>query len=118
MPRQRWSDERSAAGPPWARDALRRGPVAGSGATGRRKGAGRRGHRRWIEPHAARELIGISGLVDLLVIGSRAYGPLRAVLLGGVSGKVIRSASCPVIVIPNGAQSGIGSVFTKATHRA
>ena len=63
------------------------------------------------EGEAARALIAASALVDVLVIGSRGYGPLRAVLLGGVSGKVIRSASCPVIAIPNGARSAIGSVF-------
>ena len=63
------------------------------------------------EGDAARELIDVSDHVDVLVIGSRGYGPLRAVLLGGVSGKVIRSASSPVIAIPNGADPPIGSMF-------
>ena len=45
-------------------------------------------------------LIERSHELDLLVIGSRGYGPLRAVLLGGVSGRVIRDAACPVIVVP------------------
>jgi nucleotide-binding universal stress UspA family protein len=40
--------------------------------------------------------------VDLLVIGSRGYGPVRRVLLGGVSAKVIRSAPCPVLVVARG----------------
>ena len=71
------------------------------------------------EGDAARELIDVSGLVDLMVIGSRGSGPLRAVLLGGVSGKVLRGAACPVIAIPNGARSTIGSLFTAvATDRA
>ena len=33
--------------------------------------------------------------VDILIIGSRRYRPLRAVMVGGVSGQVIRSAACP-----------------------
>lgn len=40
---------------------------------------------------------------DLLVIGSRGYGPVRGVLLGSVSMDVLRSAACPVIVLPRGA---------------
>ena len=69
------------------------------------------------EGDAASELIDVSAEVDLLVIGSRGYGPLRAVLLGGVSGKVIRSAACPVIAIPNGAGSTLGSVFRRVGAR-
>ena len=38
--------------------------------------------------------------VDLLVLGSRAYGPVRRALLGSVSGGVVRHASCPVLVTP------------------
>jgi nucleotide-binding universal stress UspA family protein len=59
-------------------------------------------------------LIALSETVDLLVIGSRGYGPLKAVLLGGVSGQVIRSAACPVIVVPRQATSAVGSVFAAA----
>jgi nucleotide-binding universal stress UspA family protein len=40
--------------------------------------------------------------VDLLVCGSRAYGPVRRVLLGGVLRKLIRRAACPVVVVPRG----------------
>ena len=38
--------------------------------------------------------------VDLLVLGSRAYGPVRRALLGSVSHAVVRHASCPVLVTP------------------
>jgi nucleotide-binding universal stress UspA family protein len=38
--------------------------------------------------------------LDLLVLGSRGYGPLRRALLGGVSAEVMRTAPCPVIVVP------------------
>jgi nucleotide-binding universal stress UspA family protein len=60
---------------------------------------------------AAHELIGVSDAVDLMVLGSRGYGPLRAVLLGGVSGRVVCEAACPVIVVPNGARRAAASVF-------
>jgi nucleotide-binding universal stress UspA family protein len=42
--------------------------------------------------------------LDLLLIGSRGYGPLRAVMVGGVSGQLVREAACPVIVFPRGAR--------------
>ena len=38
--------------------------------------------------------------VDLLVLGSRGYGPLERALLGSVSGEVMRTAPCPVVVVP------------------
>jgi nucleotide-binding universal stress UspA family protein len=38
--------------------------------------------------------------VDLLVCGSRGYGPARRVLLGGVSSRLIRRARLPVAVVP------------------
>ncbi|MET0522060.1 MAG: universal stress protein, partial [Jiangellaceae bacterium] len=40
--------------------------------------------------------------VDLLVCGSRGYGPARRVLLGGVSSRLIRRARLPVTVVPRG----------------
>jgi nucleotide-binding universal stress UspA family protein len=40
---------------------------------------------------------------DLLVCGSRAYGPVRRVLLGGVLRRLVRRAACPVMVVPRGA---------------
>jgi nucleotide-binding universal stress UspA family protein len=47
-------------------------------------------------------LIGASKHVDLLVCGSRGYGPRRAVLLGGVTRRVTSEAHCPVIVLARG----------------
>jgi nucleotide-binding universal stress UspA family protein len=37
--------------------------------------------------------------VDLLLVGSRGYGPLTRVLLGSVSRNVIQRAPCPVLVV-------------------
>jgi len=56
---------------------------------------------------AAEFLIAASRNVDLLICGSRGYGPTRAVLLGGVSRKVAAGARCPVIVLPRGVPDGL-----------
>jgi nucleotide-binding universal stress UspA family protein len=40
--------------------------------------------------------------VDLLVCGSRGYGPVRRVLLGTVSSGLLRQAAVPVLVVPRG----------------
>ena len=34
------------------------------------------------------------------MLGSRGYGPLHSVLVGGVAGRVVRDAACPVLVLP------------------
>ncbi len=38
--------------------------------------------------------------VDLIVVGSRGYGPVARVLLGSVAAKLMREAPCPVLVVP------------------
>ena len=45
--------------------------------------------------------------VDLLVCGSRGYGPLGSVLLGGVSRRLVHRAACPVLVVPRGGERAI-----------
>ena len=52
------------------------------------------------EPSAV--LIERSANMDILILGSRAYGPLRHVLLGSVSARVMRDGHCPVLVVPRG----------------
>jgi nucleotide-binding universal stress UspA family protein len=56
---------------------------------------------------AAAELIRTSFSVDFIVLGSRGYGPLRGALVGSVSGRVLRSAACPVIVVPRGVRATV-----------
>ena len=44
--------------------------------------------------------------IDLMVVGSRGYGPIRHVLLGSVSTHLVRDAPYPVIVYPRGVNAG------------
>lgn len=41
--------------------------------------------------------------LDLLVLGSRCYGPVWRVLLGSTSTKLVRQAACPLLIVPRGA---------------
>jgi len=68
--------------------------------------------------NAGDELARRSEGLDLLVVGSRGYGPLRAVLAGGVSGRLMREAHCPVIVLPRGIEAPLGALFETATAAA
>ena len=57
--------------------------------------------------------------LDLLVLGSRGYGPMHSVLVGGVSGRVVREAACPVIVLPRNADHiADDSLFADAAPQA
>ena len=59
-----------------------------------------RAEGRLLDGDPTDALIGESETLDLLVAGSRGYGPVRAVLLGGVSRALVRDAACPVVVSP------------------
>ncbi|HZE04918.1 MAG TPA: universal stress protein, partial [Solirubrobacteraceae bacterium] len=61
-----------------------------------------------VEPYAvygiaAEELTAYSSSVDLLIVGSRAYGPLGRLVHGSTSGRLARSARCPLLVLPRSA---------------
>jgi nucleotide-binding universal stress UspA family protein len=58
-----------------------------------------------LDGHAEATLADAVGEGAVLVLGSRAYGPLRRVLLGSVSTPLVRSAQCPVIVHPRPARA-------------
>lgn len=47
---------------------------------------------------AAEELLRASGRLDLLVLGSRGYGPLGRVMLGRVSAGLSSEAPCPILL--------------------
>jgi len=42
----------------------------------------------------------LCGPDDLLMVGSRSYGPFARTLLGSVSSTLIHTAPCPVLVVP------------------
>lgn len=52
--------------------------------------------------------------LDLLVTGSRGYGPLRSVLAGGFSGRIMRLAHCPVVIVPRGGEAPLADLFDNA----
>ncbi len=58
---------------------------------------------RLVEGSPGEALVSAAAELDLLVVGSRGYGPLRAVLVGSTSRYVLDHAPCPVIVVPRGA---------------
>jgi nucleotide-binding universal stress UspA family protein len=66
----------------------------------------------------AETLIQVSRNLDLLVCGSRGYGPLRAVLLGGVSRRVAAEAHCPVIVLPRGVEAPLTDLLGEGAASA
>ncbi len=62
-----------------------------------------------VEPHAAygspaEELTLFSASVDLLVIGSRGYGPIGRIVHGSVSLRLARSSRAPLLVLPRSAR--------------
>lgn len=68
-----------------------------------------------VETQAERVAPGAAGVrccekgVDLLVTGSRGYGPLRTVLLGGTWRHIVDHVPCPVLVIPRGVSTTLVS---------
>jgi nucleotide-binding universal stress UspA family protein len=46
------------------------------------------------------ELAAFGARVDLLVVGSRGYGPLRRLMLGSTSEHLAGHARCPLLVLP------------------
>ncbi len=65
-----------------------------------------------LEPHAtygqpAEELAVFSARLDLLVVGSRSYGPLGRVVHGSTSQQLARTARCPLLVLPRSAAGAL-----------
>jgi nucleotide-binding universal stress UspA family protein len=56
----------------------------------------------------AEVLLAAAAEADLLVLGSRGYGPEPAVLLGGVSRILAGQAACPIVVLARGAPVAVG----------
>jgi nucleotide-binding universal stress UspA family protein len=58
-------------------------------------------------------LLDLSDGLDLLVAGSRGYGPVRGVLLGSVSRRLTAEARCPVIVLPRGLKAALPALLAE-----
>jgi nucleotide-binding universal stress UspA family protein len=63
-----------------------------------------------VEPHAAygnaaQELTVYSASLDLLIVGSRGYGPIGRLIHGSTSRELARSARCPLLVLPRSARA-------------
>lgn len=69
-----------------------------------------------IEAEPPQALAHAGADLDLLVLGSRAFGPVKRVLLGSVASYVLSHAACPVIVTPhtNGAADDARSLEATA----
>ena len=55
---------------------------------------------------AGEELSIFSGEVDLLIVGSRNYGPARRMMVGSTSNHLTRHARGPLLIIPRGTAHG------------
>ena len=71
----------------------------------------------FVTGDAVTELVDQSKRADLLFLGSRGYGPHLAVLLGSVSGHVVRDAACTVVVVPRGVKAPLEPLFaSRSAH--
>src|ERR1035437_4130872 len=75
-----------------------------------------------VEPHAAygdpaEELALYGASVDLLIVGSRGYGPLDRMIHGSTSQRLAHSARCPLLVLPRAAAAD-QSVEPDSEHEA
>jgi nucleotide-binding universal stress UspA family protein len=59
-------------------------------------------HGRLLVGRAGHKLAEASEDFDLLVTGSRSYGPVMTTLLGSTTRKLVHNAACPVLVLPRG----------------
>ena len=58
---------------------------------------------------AGEELAAFGDQVEILVVGSRSYGPVRRLVLGSTSDYLERHARCSLLVLPRSAVSGGGN---------
>ena len=71
-----------------------------------------------VEGSPGRSIADVSEAFHLLVTGSRGYGPVRSVLVGGVSRYLVDHARCPVLVVPRSAEAELDRDATPPPARA
>jgi nucleotide-binding universal stress UspA family protein len=67
------------------------------------------GEGAFVAGEPAQVLAEHSADLGLLVTGSRGYGPLGAVLVGSTTYELLRSAACPLLILPRGRELLPGS---------
>ncbi len=59
---------------------------------------------------AGEGLAALSGEVDLLIVGSRNYGPARRMMVGSTSNQLTRHARGPLLILPRGTSHGASAL--------
>lgn len=80
-------------------------------------GGGLEVERRLVEGAPAPCLAAESHDLDLLIVGSRGYGPLRRLVLGTVTAAVLRDAACAVLAVPRGTSDEIDASVAEITQQ-
>ena len=62
------------------------------------------------------ELARLGGDVDLLIVGSRSYGPVHRMFLGTTSTYLTRHIGCPLLVLPRVAQPAAAAATAQASQ--
>ena len=62
---------------------------------------------------AAQELTRESEYAALMVLGSRGYGAPGGVLLGAVTGSLVYTAGCPLVILPHEVHPPLGQLFSE-----
>lgn len=65
---------------------------------------------RLVDGEVADVLSGAAKDADLLVVGSRSYGPVARTFLGSASRALVERAQCPVLVVPRAGLDGARSL--------
>jgi nucleotide-binding universal stress UspA family protein len=69
-----------------------------------------------VEQSAAAALADLSKRVDLLVLGSRNWGPIKRLMVGSTSHAVVGHAECAVLVLPRGVTADEAMTDSDATE--
>jgi nucleotide-binding universal stress UspA family protein len=70
-----------------------------------------------IDGHPVERLAAESERLDLLVIGSRGYGALRATLSGSVAHQLAGRARCPLVLVPRGVARPLHGLARRRARR-
>jgi nucleotide-binding universal stress UspA family protein len=66
-----------------------------------------------LHGRVADELTRVARALDLLICGSRGYGPVRSLLLGGVTSTLARTVPCPLLVVPRAPVPGFRTLAVR-----